>query len=206
MNVRRMSSIGAAAVAVLALAGCGGTADGGEQPAAASSASAAATTTTTTAAPAPTAPGTTTATGTTTTTPPAPAPDSAPTTLADVQYERNESYYFTSPDGGFRCGIVKLPSRTEAGCEGATDPVPPRPENCMVNWGNGIRVQDAGPAEFMCSGGSVYTSGGDDPVLPSGSRLSKLGYTCETTDADVTCANDATGHGFTIAAGSNTTF
>ncbi|OOL29653.1 hypothetical protein GQ85_24665, partial [Rhodococcus rhodochrous] len=163
------------------------------------------TTTTTTVAPAPTAPGTTSATGTTTTTPP-PAPESAPPTLADVQYERNESYYFTSPDGGFRCGIVKLPSRTEAGCEGATDPVPPRPENCMVNWGNGIRVQDAGPAEFMCSGGSVYTSGGDDPVLPSGSRLSKLGYTCETTDADVTCANDATGHGFTIAAGSNTTF
>ncbi|WP_432794301.1 hypothetical protein [Rhodococcus ruber] len=203
MNVRRMSSIGAAAVAVLALAGCGGSSEGVEQPAAASSSSAAVTTTTTV-APAPT---TTEPTSTTPVPESAPAgPESAAAAPADVQYERNGSYYFTSPDGGFRCGIVKLPSRTEAGCEGVTDPVPPRPENCMVNWGNGIRVQDAGPAEFMCSGGSVYTSGGDDPVLPSGSTLSKLGYTCETTAADVSCVNDATGHGFTIAAASNTTF
>ncbi|MFL1594894.1 hypothetical protein NQ854_18600 [Rhodococcus ruber] len=203
MNVRRMSSIGAAAVAVLALAGCGGSSEGVEQPAAASSSSAAVTTTTTTVAPAPT---------TTETTPTTSVPESAAAgsesaaAPADVQYERNESYYFTSPDGGFRCGIVALPSRTEAGCEGVTDPVPPRPENCMVNWGNGIRVVDAGPAEFMCSGGSVYTSGGDDPVLPSGSKLSKLGYTCEAAAADVSCVNDATGHGFTIAATSNTTF
>ncbi|MDM7490975.1 hypothetical protein QYS60_02920 [Rhodococcus sp. GXMU-t2271] len=198
MNVRRMSSIGAAAVAVLALAGCGSSSEDAGEPAAASSTSAAVTTTTTTTvAPAPTTTETTSTTS---------VPESAPTTPADVQYERNESYYFTSPDGGFRCGIVKLPSRTEAGCEGVTDPVPPQPENCMVNWGNGIRVQDTGPAEFMCSGGSVYTSGGDDPVLPIGSKLSRLGYTCESTAADVSCVNDATGHGFTIAATSNTTF
>ena len=130
----------------------------------------------------------------------------APTSLVDVPYERNESYYFTSPDGQFHCGIVKLPTRTEAGCEGTTDPVPPRPDDCVVNWGNGIRVANEGEGAFMCSGGPVYLSDGDTAVLPAGATLSKLGYSCTTTETDVTCVNDGTGHGFTVAAGSNETF
>ncbi len=47
---------------------------------------------------------------------------------------------------------------------------------------------------------------GSAEVLPAGSPLSQLGYTCETTEADVTCTNDSTGHGFTVASGSNETF
>ena len=130
------------------------------------------------------------------------------TTLTDVQFERNESYYFTTPDGNFQCGIIKLPTRIEAGCEGTTTPVPPRPESCMVNWGNGIRVTDEGEGAFMCSGGEVYTSGGPDadPVLAAGQPLSKLGFTCTTTATDVSCVNDQTTHGFTVAADSNEVF
>lgn len=204
----RLSSIVVAASAALVLAGCGSPA--AEEPQAdaavvASSTSAAAATSTTTAP-------TTTAVPTTseapeTTAPPETTTEAPATTLVDVEYQRNESYYFTSPDGAFRCGIVRLPSRTEAGCEGATDPVPPRPDNCMVNWGQGIRVQDTGPGEFLCSGGPVYLSpDGASPALPAGSALSELGYTCTTTVADVTCTNDATGSGFTVASDANETF
>ncbi|MCK8669597.1 hypothetical protein M1M07_00510 [Rhodococcus sp. HM1] len=202
MNVRRVTSIGVVTVAGLLLAGCGSTDESTQTE------SVAAAPTTTTSTPAPT---TTTVAPVTTTTEPvtttvATTEPEAPTSLVDVPYERNESYYFTSPDGQFHCGIVKLPTRTEAGCEGTTDPVPPRPDDCVVNWGNGIRVANEGEGAFMCSGGPVYLSDGDTAVLPAGATLSKLGYSCTTTETDVTCVNDGTGHGFTVAAGSNETF
>ncbi|MFD6515343.1 DUF6636 domain-containing protein [Rhodococcus sp. NPDC060176] len=184
---------------VLLLAGCGGEADSAPRVAAqpSSATTTAVPTTTTTVAPV----------VTTTTEPPTTTPPPT-TTLTDVQFERNESYYFTTPDGNFQCGIIKLPTRIEAGCEGTTTPVPPRPESCMVNWGNGIRVTDEGEGAFMCSGGEVYTSGGPDadPVLAAGQPLSKLGFTCTTTATDVSCVNDQTTHGFTVAANSNEVF
>ena len=198
-----MWPVAIAAGAALFVAGCGSADD-----------TRTATGTTSTAAPATSsttvAPSTVEETTPSSTTESAPAPETTseePAPLAPVEYQRNESYYFSSPDGTFQCGIVRLPTRTEAGCEGPTDPIPPRPEDCMVNWGLGIRVQDSGEGAFMCSGGPVYLSAdGVSPTLPPGSPLSQLGYTCATTAADVTCTNDATGHGFRVAAGSNETF
>lgn len=201
--MRRVASIGVLTMGAVLLAGCGGGDEGTPTESVAASAPAA---TTTTSLPAPTttvAPTTTAEVTTTTVAPAEPAPQ---TVLVDVPYERNESYYFTSPDGQFHCGIIKLPTRSEAGCEGTTDPVPPRPDDCVVNWGNGIRVENEGEGAFMCSGGPVYLSGDGTAALPAGSTLSKLGFSCTTTDADVTCRNDDTGHGFTVATGSNETF
>ena len=183
----------------LVLAGCSGEADSAPTVAAQPSSSTTTAVPTTTTTVAPVVP--------TTTEPPTTTLPTT-TTLTDVQFERNESYYFTTPDGNFQCGIIKLPTRIEAGCEGTTTPVPPRPESCMVNWGNGIRVTDEGEGAFMCSGGEVYTSGGPDadPVLAAGQPLSKLGFTCTTTATDVSCVNDQTTHGFTVAADSNEVF
>ncbi|MFD4369884.1 DUF6636 domain-containing protein [Rhodococcus sp. NPDC058521] len=188
--------------AALAVSGCGGSSDVSSQASTTPTSSA----TTTTQA-------TTPPSSTTTELPPPPPPpvettEAPTTTLTDVEFERNESYYFSSPSGGFQCGIIKLPNRTEAGCQGVTSPIPPKPDSCMVSWGNGIRVENEGEGAFMCSGGLVYTSGdeGGDPVLPPGKDLSKLGYTCKTTEEDVTCVNDETSHGFTVATNSNETF
>lgn len=207
----RVSSIVVAAGAALVLGGCGGTADGSQADTAAAPDTPAATSTSTSvAAPTtgePTSTPETTAEPTGVETTGVESPAAAPTTLVDVDYAHNESYFFTSPDGRFQCGIVQLPTRTEAGCEGVTDPVPPQPNDCMVNWGHGMRVVDAGEGEFLCSGGPVYLPAeGTGPVLPAGSTLSQLGYTCTTTDTDVTCTRDGSGHGFTIAADSNETF
>ncbi|MET4047961.1 MULTISPECIES: DUF6636 domain-containing protein [unclassified Rhodococcus (in: high G+C Gram-positive bacteria)] len=166
-----------------------------------STTSAPAATTTTTVAPVPV---TTTEAPLPTTTEPAPPPPMPQTTYAPLQ----GAYYFSSPDGQFQCGIVTLPSRTEAGCQGATTPVPPRPESCMISWGNGIRVTNEGAAEFMCSGGAVYTSGGAtiDPPLEVGQQIVGDGYTCISAADGISCNNDETGHGFRIAADSNETF
>ncbi|NLE81731.1 MAG: hypothetical protein GX610_19555 [Rhodococcus sp.] len=204
MAWRRMSLMCVSVGSVLLLAGCGGSSEADVSVDSAAASSVTSTAATTTEA--------TTLPPTTTTTPLLPPPSAATaaptTTLTEVEFERNESYYFVSPDGEFQCGIIKLPNRTEAGCQGATSPVPPKPDSCVVNWGHGIRVENEGEGAFMCSGGVVYTSGeeGGDPVLPAGSQLSKLGYTCNTTEEDVTCVNDETSHGFTIAPDSNTTF
>ncbi|MGA9870451.1 MAG: DUF6636 domain-containing protein, partial [Rhodococcus sp. (in: high G+C Gram-positive bacteria)] len=92
--------------------------------------------------------------------------------------------------------------------QGTTAPVPPRPDDCMISWGNGIRVTNSGPAEFMCSGGAVYTSGGEtiDPALSIGQEIVAEGYTCLSAVDGITCTNDETGHGFRIAPDSNETF
>ncbi len=184
------------------LAGCGS--ESGAEVAATSSAPPAVITTTaaptTTVAPAPI---------TTTEVPPAPTTEPAPIPTPQTTYAAiGGAYYFSSPDGQFQCGIVPLASRTEAGCQGTTDPVPPRPEDCMISWGNGIRVTNEGEASFMCAGGAVYTSGGEtiDPPLEIGRSIAADGYTCTSAADGISCVNDATGHGFRIAPDSNETF
>lgn len=138
--------------------------------------------------------------------PPPPPVEPAPIPEPQTTYPALDgAYYFSSPDGLFQCGIVTLASRTEAGCQGTTAPVPPRPEDCMISWGNGIRVTNDGSAEFMCSGGAVYTSGGEgiDPPLAVGQQVAADGYTCSSEVDGIGCSNDVTGHGFRIAPDSN---
>ncbi|MFC4604906.1 DUF6636 domain-containing protein [Rhodococcus kronopolitis] len=140
-----------------------------------------------------------------TTTTPEPT-SSAPETT--VEFVRNEAVYFSSADGRFQCGIVELASRVEAGCQGTTTPVPPRPDDCMVGWGNGIRITGEGRGAFMCAGGPIYLTATDAPGAPlaAGQQVSSFGYTCASEAAGVTCRKDDTGHGFRIAAASNEVF
>lgn len=191
--------VGIGAATALVLSGCSGESAAQPPPP----------TSTTTPAPTTTAPTTTVAPVTTTEVPlPPPPPPVEPPPTAEPQTTYaaiGGAYYFSSPDGLFQCGIVPLSSRTEAGCQGTTNPVPPRPDDCMINWGNGIRVTNEGPAAFMCSGGVVYTSGGEtiDPPLAVGATIAEAGFTCTSAENGISCVDDATGHGFRIAPDSN---
>lgn len=193
MVSRRTVAVLGAALAASVLTGCGNS-DAPE--AAGTSATVPATTPvpTTTEAPVPT-------------TSDAPAPTTT-TAAPSTTYRRNEAVYFTVASGEFQCGIIELATRVEAGCQGVTSPIPPRPENCMINWGSGIRVTSAGPAEFLCSGGVVYTSGdsGGDAVLPVGQSVASFGFTCTSEAGGASCKNDVSGHGFRIGADFNETF
>ncbi|MFF0814992.1 hypothetical protein ACFYVR_07535 [Rhodococcus sp. NPDC003318] len=190
----RVVSVVAGAIAALTVTACG-TSDADEAVTAATATQAPAPSVIpTTDAPATTTAVTTTVAPTTTTAPP-------PTT-----WRLNEAVYFTSPSGGFQCGIIELPTRTEAGCQGTTTPVPPRPESCVLDWGSGIRVTGSGPGEFLCSGGLVYTSGGTDAALPAGQTVASFGYTCASEPDDIVCTKDDTGHGFRISENSNEVF
>ncbi|MFI8569307.1 DUF6636 domain-containing protein [Rhodococcus sp. NPDC078407] len=193
--------IGIGAVTALVLSGCSG--ESAAQPSPLPSSTTTTAPTTTTLAPPTLAPVTTTEAP-----PPPPPPPVEPPPTAEPQTTYaaiGGAYYFSSPDGLFQCGIVPLANRTEAGCQGTTTPVPPRPDDCMISWGNGIRVTNEGPAAFMCAGGAVYTSGGEtiDPPLAVGASIAEAGFTCTSAENGISCVDDATGHGFRIAPDSN---
>ena len=76
----------------------------------------------------------------------------------------------------------------------------------MIDWGSGIRVTSAGPAEFLCAGGLVYTSGDGDAVLPIGQSVASFGFTCTSEPDGASCRNDDSGHGFRIGADLNEIF
>ncbi|AUI57274.1 hypothetical protein [Amycolatopsis sp. BJA-103] len=124
----------------------------------------------------------------------------------------SERYYFQSPSGKFHCGILgKVGSEpTSSGCHGPTAPVPPRPSSCdeNISWGGGMFVDDTGHSAFICTGGVLYGSGFavEPKVLPYGSSLSVLGYTCQSAENGVRCAHDRTGRGFRISSSSNEQF
>ncbi|WP_338886656.1 DUF6636 domain-containing protein [Rhodococcus sovatensis] len=199
MRVNKLVAVAASVAIAAVLSGCGSE-SGAESAAAPAVTTTTVAPTTTTELPAP-------VTTTTEAAPPPPPPvEPEPIPTPQTTYAALDgAYYFSSPDGLFQCGIVTLASRTEAGCQGTTAPVPPRPEDCMISWGNGIRVTNAGEAEFMCSGGAVYTSGGEsiDPPLAVGQSIEADGYSCLSASNGISCTNDETGHGFRIAPDSN---
>lgn len=140
--------------------------------------------------------------------------DSNRTSVSAALYERDGNYYFISPSGKFHCGILAAaaaPDNTPAaGCHGTTQPVPPRPASCSSNisWGRGMQVDAAGTVSFICTGGVIFGpgSGSEPPALDYGQPLSVHGFTCSTETTGVTCKQESSGHGFTIADNKNSTF
>jgi Vacuolar protein sorting-associated protein 62 len=122
------------------------------------------------------------------------------------QYRQGSFYYFKSADDTYGCGIAE----NEALCQGETQPLPPRPASCRESWGDGMFVDTAGKSDFVCAGGLIYGPSGRNPeprdVLPPGSSITALGFTCAAEDGAIRCTHDASGHGFHIAADSNEQF
>ncbi|CRK59324.1 hypothetical protein [Alloactinosynnema sp. L-07] len=116
-------------------------------------------------------------------------------------------YFFTSADRSYVCGIDKK----QALCQGATKPVPPRPESCEKvgpSWGAGMSVDTDGKVDFLCAGGVMFYPVGREPndgdVLPPGKTITALGFTCAAEPDGFRCTRDS--HGFRIAPTSNETF
>ena len=81
-----------------------------------------------------------------------------------------------------RCEIASLLS-----------PMPPQPESCNLDWGNGLVLPKKGKATVLCAGDSVYSP--NFPVLAYGQTWSKAGYICKSRTDGLTCTN-ANGNGF----------
>jgi len=120
-----------------------------------------------------------------------------------------EAYQFISPSGNFSCGISgpNFDEPAVAACQGATEPVPPRPTSCpeQISWGYGLFVNEHGDVDYMCAGG-LTISDGTGKVLPYGKSLIVLGFTCTSAPVGISCTDSTSGHGFRIASRSNETF
>jgi hypothetical protein len=134
-------------------------------------------------------------------------PETEPEPVDAERYHQGSFYFFTPPDGSYQCGIAQ----DTALCQGETQPVPPKPEDCQVGWGYGMSVDGTGKADFLCAGGLIYgplnRNPDDRDKLPSGRSITAFGFTCTAADdARIRCTHDATGHGFLIAPTTNDRF
>jgi hypothetical protein len=123
--------------------------------------------------------------------------------------EDPDTFFFQSPDGKYYCGL----SHEMAGCQGATQPLPPRPADCEEGpgWGEGMFVNAQQKADFLCSGGVMFYPSGRGPEprdrLAVGQSVAALGYTCTArTISAIRCTHDASNHGFEIQPNSNKRF
>ncbi|MFI5781994.1 hypothetical protein [Nocardia sp. NPDC051570] len=117
-------------------------------------------------------------------------------------------YYFATPSGSFGCVIFPRPMGPAneggdvAGCQGRQAAIPSGGKDCGTNP-DYLQVADSvgpGGARQACVNQPIFTLGAAGAkTLAYGSRLSVNGYTCLSEQTGVTCTNDATKHGFTIA-------
>lgn len=98
------------------------------------------------------------------------------------------------PSGNISCvlgpGSVRCDIRTR-------DWQPPaKPADCHGDYGQGLVLQGSSPGTVLCATDSVL---GNLPPLPYGQSASTGDVSCLSSEANVTCRNSVTGHGFELA-------
>ncbi|GAA0458003.1 hypothetical protein Ade02nite_07230 [Paractinoplanes deccanensis] len=73
---------------------------------------------------------------------------------------------------------------------------PPQPEDCQLDWGNGMFLQD-GKADFTCAGDTL--AGSATETLEYGEAVRAGTIRCDSTPRSVTCEDEKSGHGFALA-------
>ncbi len=104
---------------------------------------------------------------------------------------------FRSPTGNIGC----LLSGGQARCDiERRDWAPPaRPANCpaVVDYGQGLEMQESGAARFVCAGDTVRDPG--SPVLAYGTTAVSGAFECISASNGMTCTKPADGHGFFLS-------
>ncbi len=72
---------------------------------------------------------------------------------------------------------------------------PPRPRSCPLDWGQGLTLDRAGRARYVCAGDTALNTG---RTLAYGTRRRIGGIVCVSRRTGLTCTN-AAGHGFTMS-------
>ncbi|MDY7085914.1 MAG: DUF6636 domain-containing protein [Actinomycetota bacterium] len=75
---------------------------------------------------------------------------------------------------------------------------PSKPSDCSLDWGNGMAVSD-GKATFTCAGDTVV--GTSTSTLKYGRAVRSGTVRCDSVHTGLTCKDEETGHGFTLASG-----
>jgi hypothetical protein len=132
-------------------------------------------------APAPTAPPTATAS-------PSPAPSVVIVTAS------GDTSFFVTPSGNIDCAVSANSVRCDIGDR--TWSAPPRPQDCSLDYGNGV-VVDATGARLSCAGDTLLHA--TTNVLAYGHGVRDGQVLCVSQPSGVRCEYTGTGHGFTLA-------
>ena len=114
-------------------------------------------------------------------------------------------YYFTSPTGTWRCGIVtSYDGDHSAGCHGPfPDTVEVTQDGSPHRGGrpNAVWLIPGRPADFIVAGNPMFQprGGTTPPVLPYDHALIADGITCSVDEARGVTCTDGAGHGFTVS-------
>lgn len=73
---------------------------------------------------------------------------------------------------------------------------PPRPDDCHLDWGSRLRLEQALPARFACYGQSMPAS---EQTLAYGTSLSDGTLVCYSKTTGITCSDTYTGHYFKVS-------
>jgi hypothetical protein len=77
-----------------------------------------------------------------------------------------------------------------------TNPKPPKPADCPLDYGSAFTIQTKGKAGNLCHGDTIYNP--SYPKLAYGATWSNNGIMCESKQTGLTCKNFA-GRGFFLS-------
>jgi hypothetical protein len=105
---------------------------------------------------------------------------------------------FSTPSGSIDCVYVDIdPNQPFLRCQTAFDlkPLPPKPADCDLDWGGGLRLESDGKVDVVCAGDTVT---GDYTTLAYGKIWQKNGLRCVSRRRGLTCTS-RNGKGFFLS-------
>ncbi len=98
---------------------------------------------------------------------------------------------FKTPSGNIHCQafVDRVAGEAVLRCDVLQNqaPVPARPKDCVLDWGNAFGMGERGKAQRWCVGDTVANP--SLPTLPYGRVWSEGGFRCEVTQARLRCVN-----------------
>lgn len=110
--------------------------------------------------------------------------------------EVSELTGFSSPSGNIGCFIDRASVRCDIAERDWEPPDPP--DDCELDFGQGIELVAGGEAGFVCAGDTTLGAG---DALAYGESISAGLLRCESSRAGMSCRDIETGRGFSIARG-----
>ena len=102
---------------------------------------------------------------------------------------------FQTPSGNIVC-VTEDTKSLRCDLISQTNPKPPKPTDCPLDYGGAFIIQTKGKAGHLCHGDSIYNP--SYPKLPYGATWSNNGIMCESKPTGLTCKNFA-GRGFFLS-------
>ncbi|MGK5678722.1 DUF6636 domain-containing protein [Actinoplanes sp. URMC 104] len=116
-------------------------------------------------------------------------PDPSPPPAAPV-----DEAMFRTPSKNIACALT--PSNVRCDIVTKSWRPPDKPADCDLDWGNGLAISD-GEATLTCAGDTLI--GTSETTLAYGDALRSGSVRCDSADTGLTCKDEKTGHGFTLA-------